>query len=139
METFTSSQCCPLQGCQVGSSPTCVRMDAWGRITRVYGKEPGCELNETGKLSSACSGCNLTSPQLIGIAEGLTYLHSCNVVHGDLKGVRCFAYPRSFSSLMDTTSAEHNDRRIRQPTNHGFWPGLYRPKSPLEREHARWR
>ena len=27
-------------------------------------------------------------PQLLGIAEGLVYLHSCNVIHGDLKGVR---------------------------------------------------
>ena len=26
--------------------------------------------------------------QLSDVAEGLNYLHSCNVVHGDLKGVR---------------------------------------------------
>jgi serine/threonine protein kinase len=26
--------------------------------------------------------------QLCDIAEGLCYLHSCNVIHGDLKGVR---------------------------------------------------
>ena len=25
---------------------------------------------------------------MLGIAEGLGYLHSCNVIHGDLKGVR---------------------------------------------------
>ena len=26
--------------------------------------------------------------QLSGVAEGLNYLHSCNVIHGALKGVR---------------------------------------------------
>ena len=41
--------------------------------------------------SHAYSGC-----QLSGVAKGLCYLHSCNVIHGDLKGVRshskyCFA------------------------------------------------
>ena len=29
----------------------------------------------------------LPSHQLSGVAEGLNYLHSCNVIHGDLKGV----------------------------------------------------
>jgi len=28
------------------------------------------------------------SPQLLGIAQGLAYLHSSGVIHGDLKGVR---------------------------------------------------
>jgi len=28
------------------------------------------------------------SPQSLGVAEGLGYLHSCGVIHGDLKGVR---------------------------------------------------
>jgi serine/threonine protein kinase len=40
---------------------------------------------------------HLTSPvpssQLLGIAEGLAYLHSYDVIHGDLKGVR--AIPRT--------------------------------------------
>ena len=30
--------------------------------------------------------------QLLGVAGGLAYLHSCNVIHGDLKGVRCVTY-----------------------------------------------
>jgi len=28
------------------------------------------------------------SPQLLGIAQGLAYLHASGVIHGDLKGVR---------------------------------------------------
>ena len=31
--------------------------------------------------------------QLSDVAEGLCYLHSCNVIHGDLKGVS--GYPKS--------------------------------------------
>ena len=27
------------------------------------------------------------SPKLFDVAEGLNHLHSCNVIHGDLKGV----------------------------------------------------
>jgi len=37
-------------------------------------------------------GCGLIPPQLIGVAGGLAYLHSSNVIHGDLKGVRCVTY-----------------------------------------------
>lgn len=36
--------------------------------------------------------------QLHGVAKGLSYLHTCNVIHGDLKGVRDFS-----NSLLTTT------------------------------------
>ena len=32
--------------------------------------------------------------QLSGVAKGLCYLHSCNIIHGDLKGV-CSSQARS--------------------------------------------
>ena len=39
--------------------------------------------------------------QLSDVAEGLLYLHSCNVVHGDLKGVR--GRPKHRSNTILTT------------------------------------
>ena len=35
-----------------------------------------------------CSSHAYSSYQLSDVAKGLCYLHSCNVIHGDLKGVR---------------------------------------------------
>ena len=32
-------------------------------------------------------------PQLLGVVGGLSYLHSCNVIHGDLSGVYDITYP----------------------------------------------
>ena len=41
--------------------------------------------------------------QLSGVTEGLIYLHSCNIIHGDLKGVRyCVRY--CFTVLIPTQS-----------------------------------
>ena len=31
--------------------------------------------------------------QILGVAEGLAYLHTLNVIHGDLKGVGCITHP----------------------------------------------
>lgn len=36
----------------------------------------------------ACLFCPCSRYQLSDVAKGLRYLHSCNVTHGDLKGVR---------------------------------------------------
>ena len=40
------------------------------------------------------------SRQLSDVAEGLHYLHSCDVVHGDLKGVRTLSKPRLTTMLI---------------------------------------
>ena len=39
----------------------------------------------------SCIGLRLRPSKLFGIADGLSYLHSHNVVHGDLKGVSNFS------------------------------------------------
>jgi serine/threonine protein kinase len=38
--------------------------------------------------------------QLSDVAKGLYYLHSCNVIHGDLKGVRGRSKSRSSAALI---------------------------------------
>jgi len=39
-------------------------------------------------LVRKCTGLQLTQFQLLDISNGLSYLHSLEIVHGDLKGVR---------------------------------------------------
>jgi len=51
---------------------------------------------------------HLTFPQLLGVAEGLVYLHSCNVIHGDLKGVRVDTDPDT-PLLSVTSTAKYRD------------------------------
>jgi len=71
----------------------------------VSGWMPGGELRNyvrdnpytdlVGLVSQLSPSRDVTSPpprQLLGVAEGLAYLHSCNVIHGDLKGVCYLAY-----------------------------------------------
>lgn len=65
--------------------------------------------------------------QLSDVARGLCYLHSCNVVHGDLKGVRgCTAF--CFTTVL-TRLAERPRGRRRHRAHRGFWPryGYSRP------------
>ena len=47
------------------------------------------------RLSHTYPGC-----QLSDIAKGLCYLHSCNIIHGDLKGVCVYSKSRFTTVLM---------------------------------------
>jgi len=85
----------------------------------VSGWMPGGELRSYVKENPHANLINLVSQlpptwdavssscQLLGVAEGLAYLHSCNVIHGDLKGVRCLIYHNMFS-LRNTNLAEYH-------------------------------
>ena len=58
-----------------------------------------------------CCTTRLPPYQLSDVAEGLNYLHYCNVIHGDLKGVRDYSRshfatvltPNQTDVLVDTT------------------------------------
>ena len=90
-------------------------------------------------LSTSALHLTPPSPQLIGIAEGLAYLHSSDVIHGDLKGVRVINHPGSFF-LEETGTGKHRDGRVRKRTNHGFWSRERGPGSEFGGEHFRqWR
>lgn len=59
-----------------------------GELRHYVGENPGANLISL-VSSSLCTPINASSClQLLGVAEGLGYLHSCDVVHGDVKGVR---------------------------------------------------
>ena len=74
--------------------------------------------------------------QLLDVAEALHYLHSRNVVHGDLKGV-CELRKKP-SNLLTKVLAKHSRRRCRTCMSHGLWachrhsgPGTHRVHSRL--------
>ena len=64
-----------------------------GSLTEYIAKHPEAErLSLVGAFSSSLYETFIPH-QLSDVAEGLNYLHSCNMIHGDLKGVRdCSRY-----------------------------------------------
>ena len=45
------------------------------------------------RLSRSPRNATLLSMQLVDVANGLHYLHLCDVIHGDLKGVNALSLP----------------------------------------------
>ena len=77
---------------------------------------------------------NVTSSprQLFGIAKGLGYLHSCNVIHGDIKGVRGSVYILK-PMLMVIGAGEYTSRCGWKRTNCGLWSCNCRTRYKLAR------
>ena len=68
---------------------------------------PGANRLELVGLTNWRSGLPLTDSQLIGITCGLDYLHSSDVVHGDLKPVR-WIYPATHPTNISPSSEKHS-------------------------------
>ena len=79
---------------------------------------------------------HIASPsfQLLDIAEGLAYLHSSDIIHGDLKGVRVITHIGT-SIFTEMGTAKHHGGRVRTRTDHGLWFREHRPGSKLGGEH----
>jgi len=57
---------------------------------QIYREEPGCKSDRPRRLSHCrdTAGAHSAFSQLVGVVDGLAYMHKLHVVHGDLKGVR---------------------------------------------------
>ena len=89
MEALGTSKYCPAHWHHPRSTPTYLRMDARRRPGEVHQEGPRCRPHWSRKypcrrVRSYANSCH----QLCDVAEGLHFLHSRNVVHEDLKGVR---------------------------------------------------
>ena len=62
-----------------------------GDLTDYINANPHTNHVKLVSLVSVPRNASLPSYQLVDVASGLRYLHLCNVIHGDLKGVRALS------------------------------------------------
>lgn len=101
---------------------------------------PGGELRNYIKQNPDTSRINLVgsflplphsvspSPQLLGIAKGLAYLHSYDVVHGDLKGVCSYLSRR----ILSDGSGDSQISWWTDPEMHGSRTSVSRASSGIQ-------
>ena len=78
----------PFQGVTIASFQLISDWMLNGNIIEYIEKHPGADPLILVCLILPCGAKSSLLHQLRDITEGLSYLHSCYVVHGDLKGVR---------------------------------------------------
>ena len=131
METVKTRQRRPVYRCNFRPPPDCIGMDVGRGSDCSHKVEPAHEQDLPCKYSPYPpypKKYGLIPQQLVDIAEGLNYLHECDVVHGDLKGVSSLPYQRWFPSSPDagiayqTRVAEHHGRRRQPRANNRFRP-----------------
>ena len=88
VETLNPPKCPTPPGCHHRSPPARFELDVWRGPTRVHREAPRRGQTRARRFPFCYVYPTLISYQLSDVANGLRYLHSCNVIHGDLKGVR---------------------------------------------------
>ena len=89
VETFGAPKYCPSPRYHFHTYPAHFRMDDWWRLDGIHQRTPRCRPTLSCRCPSSWVRSRVYSRcQLSDVAEGLRFLHSRNIVHGDLKGVR---------------------------------------------------
>src|SRR6266478_2260729 len=92
MEAPEAPKHCTFQGCHIRSPSTCLGVDAWWRSAGArkgkWGHRPHRSCRSILSTITLHPKASPSPPKSLGIAKGLSYLHSRGVIHGDLKGVR---------------------------------------------------
>ena len=122
METVDARQHRSVHRCNFQPPPDCVGMDVEWESDRLRQVGPTCGQDQPCELLLRPPSRNiaLVFKQLVGVAEGLTYLHQRDVVHGDLKGVGSPSLP-NFGRSSTPTAERHGGRR-QPPTYNRFRP-----------------
>ena len=87
VETFDTPQHPPTTWYHDLSLPAHFRLDVRWEPAGVSREKPRCGPAWACMCPSCCLSNACSRHQLSDTAEGLCYLHSCNIIHGDLKGV----------------------------------------------------
>jgi serine/threonine protein kinase len=99
VETFDTPKHRTTPGFHSRSPPAYLGMDVWRGPTKLSQQEPRGKPTRTRRHLLLCLFCAYSRYQLSGIAKGLCYLHSWDVLHGNLKGV-CDRFNSSFTAIL---------------------------------------
>jgi len=99
MEADLPSQYRPIPGSFGGTRAPLhgIRVDAERKRERIRRKKSRCQSTAIGALARKRIKFWLTRVQLLDISLGLSFLHSLEIVHGGLKGVRLGFFPYHIS------------------------------------------
>ena len=83
-----------------------------GTLTHYVTKNPGANrIALVSPFSTIITNQHKRSPQVLDVAEGLSYLHASYMIHGDLKGVSPLKIVPS--NVPDSKTAQHSHKKRR--------------------------